>query len=732
MVKKFIKQEVEEMDNPERVQQLERIDQLRELGVGDEIKLPQLVVVGDQSSGKSSLLEGLTGLPFPVASELCTRFATQIVFRRSKSPEETITVSIIPAANSGEAHKQKLGKFTTTMPDLTVESFGKLLNDAAVCMGLPGVGDDVEHLEKRFSDDVLKIQISGPKQHQLSFVDVPGLFHNPTKYQTVQDSAIIRSLIESYVQDPRTIIMAVMDSRNNLANQEVFRIAKAADPAGLRTVGIMTKLDALQDGDEPAAIKIAQNQVEKLMHGWYCVRNRSTMEINAGVTIEGRHQKEKGFFRTPPWNVLDNNRVGISSLKASLGRLLSAHVAKEFPEISKEIDSQFNRLSEEHAQLGDPRQTPHEHLQFLIKLTTIYQQEVEKAMKGQYAKKGLHRSKLRMHIKSASEEFNAKMCTKGCTLAWRNTDEMYSDFETQERTRAAARAAFGQSASGNAAQRQPDSTGLNDHQTIDDVDMDSEGESDSEPDDQHIYKVISTLYNTSRGTELPGFVNPLLFETLFEQQTRNWRSIAEDYITRVINHIWACSNYVLKTIVYDKGIRINIRARVDAEMTESMAYARDELDRLLHDECTGPLTTTNHYFADNLAKFRAERIAAGLKRRGYVDGQMGQINFAQLTAVAHLSNEASAVHDIHDALKAYYKVALKRFIDNVVVQVVERSLLGSYGPLKVFTPEWVGRLKQEDLAAIAAEDFATSNSRSELTLQIARLEEARRICTGKA
>ena len=48
-----------------------------------------------------------------------------------------------------------------------------------------------------------------------------------------------------------TLCRAVMDGRNNLANQEVFRIAKAADKEGIRTVGIMTKCDALQKGDEP-------------------------------------------------------------------------------------------------------------------------------------------------------------------------------------------------------------------------------------------------------------------------------------------------------------------------------------------------------------------------------------------------------------------------------------------------------------------------------------------------
>jgi Dynamin family len=83
---------------------LDKIDKLFACNVGEYIYLPQLVVVGDQSSGKSSVLEGLTALPFPRDSGLCTRFATQITFRRSE--EKRITVSIIPARDAGADHTE--------------------------------------------------------------------------------------------------------------------------------------------------------------------------------------------------------------------------------------------------------------------------------------------------------------------------------------------------------------------------------------------------------------------------------------------------------------------------------------------------------------------------------------------------------------------------------------------------------------------------------------------------
>ncbi|KAL9629646.1 MAG: hypothetical protein Q9164_006787 [Protoblastenia rupestris] len=94
---------------------LAKMDKLRERGISEYIRLPQasnnvvhdaysfaqLIVVGDQSSGKSSVLEGLTELPFPRDSTLCTRFATQIVFRRAE--QESVTVSIIPSPSTDAA-----------------------------------------------------------------------------------------------------------------------------------------------------------------------------------------------------------------------------------------------------------------------------------------------------------------------------------------------------------------------------------------------------------------------------------------------------------------------------------------------------------------------------------------------------------------------------------------------------------------------------------------------------
>ena len=107
---------------------LEKIDRLFACGVGGYIALPQIVVVGDQSSGKSSVLEGLTNLPFPRDSGLCTRFATQITFRRTE--QTSISVSIIPAGNASPEHVTTLqGWAKTDLEKLDAKSFAQIMTE---------------------------------------------------------------------------------------------------------------------------------------------------------------------------------------------------------------------------------------------------------------------------------------------------------------------------------------------------------------------------------------------------------------------------------------------------------------------------------------------------------------------------------------------------------------------------------------------------------------------------
>ena len=412
------------------------------------------------------------------------------------------------------------------------------------------------------------------------------------------------------------------------------------------------------------------------------MRNRTTQDIKDGVTLEQRHENERRFFSTSPWNELRKDRVGVSALKAFLGQLLFDHIRREFPGLVKEIEKMCSTLEGELDKLGPPRQTTYEQRQHLTHVATMYQRGVLDSLSGNYDANLEPKSplKLRMHIRACNDDFADCLSRRGHTRVFRTVlgaeDANYRRLGSE---------------------------------------------------DCNIYDWIRTVYRDSRGSELPGTVNPAVLENLFRQQTVKWEELAGNYLDQVQDAVVAFNNDIQSILITDRFMRDRLQARLDSHLSVATSQAKSQLTNVLGDERNGILQTINHYFADNLTAAREERVLARFKTMGLVDGATQRIDLKALTKAAHLSNEEQAVNDVHDILKAYYKVALKRFMDNVVVAVVERCLLGSTGPMSTFTPQYVGSLADEDLESIAAESYSTSRARTDLRGKIGRFKEALRI-----
>lgn len=228
---------------------LDAVDRLRSFGIPEIVSLPQIIVCGDQSSGKSSVLEAISHVSFPVKSNVCTRFPTELVLRRAA--HSCASVSIVPHASRSEDEKKSLEGFRQEMDGF--EHLAHWIESAKIAMGI----DD----GKAFSKDLLKIEITGPDQRELTIVDLPGLIHSETKSQTKADVDLIQNVVKEYskltctrsevlasffasvmadylsVKEPRSVILAVISAKNDLANQIVLNLVRAADPTGNRTMG---------------------------------------------------------------------------------------------------------------------------------------------------------------------------------------------------------------------------------------------------------------------------------------------------------------------------------------------------------------------------------------------------------------------------------------------------------------------------------------------------------------
>lgn len=233
-------------------------------------------------------------------------------------------------------------------------------------------------------------------------------------------------------------------------------------------------------------------------------------------------------------------------------------------------------------------------------------------------------------------------------------------------------------------------------------------------DTQNIYEWIHELYLDSRGAELPGTVSPAVIENLFHQQSVHWEDIANRYLNDVTMAIKNFNEGEIEKTMNDCELRRKLRVCLECCEDRAFKHAHDQLKQLLKDEREGILQTVNHNFADTLAAIREEHVLARLQSTGIKSTEMTDIK--EMKSHLYLSNKEQAVNDIHDTLKAYYKVALKRFTDNIVQQVTERHLLGLCGPAKTLTPEFIGELLDRESWNIAGENSATSSVHIELQI----------------
>ncbi|KDN66110.1 putative interferon-induced GTP-binding protein Mx1 [Colletotrichum sublineola] len=394
------------------------IDKLRGFGIGDLVSLPQLVVVGDQSSGKSSVFENVTGFAFPRAPELCTRYATQITCRRDDV--ESIHVSIIPSQDSSDDRKERLRTFVFSVKKDDIDLAG-VFAKANKAMGLRGVKAG-NTSGSAFTEDILKIEINGPKlqQHYLTVIDVPGIFRAATKDMTTDDDIVlVRNLVKRYIKDQRTIILAVIPCNVDIATQEVLTLANEVDREGIRTMGVLTKPDlATERATQQIVCELIEGKRHQLRLGYCIVKNRSADDDTS--TLRDRNMSENAFFSTTPWARLKSTkRVGVNSLSVRLRDLLRDVSKKEFKNVAEEVHRMLQENESELERMGPSRSRAGSQRQFLGQIASDFQDAARRARDGHYSGMAMfdERPGLRLitRIVGINEEFNNVFALRGHT-----------------------------------------------------------------------------------------------------------------------------------------------------------------------------------------------------------------------------------------------------------------------------------------------------------------------------
>ncbi|KAI1950910.1 hypothetical protein LOZ57_001458 [Ophidiomyces ophidiicola] len=662
---------------------LEKIDKLFECNVGDLVDLPIIVVVGDQSSGKSCVLAGLTKLPFPRDSGLCTRFATQIIFRRSNIKK--IGVSIIPAPASTKEHAEKVKAWHIEVENLDNESFTKILSQAHEVMNLSSQTEKEKSSLSTFSEDVLRLEIQGPDDDHLSVIDVPGLFTNTTDGVTSkEDITIVQNMVLRYMRNPRSVMLAVVPANVDIATQAIIQHAKELDPSGERTLGVFTKPDLVDEGAEVAVLDMLNGEKSGIKLGWNVVRNPGQKDLSMGKI--GRDSEEAFFNEVSPWKSVDKDKVGIESLRGRLQEVLTNHIRREFPKVKAEISKQLAICKKELQSFGADRSTPQQQAAFLLDIVTKFQDIVGQALVTDYGRNDVFEQyrefRLATLLVHREEEFGKTMIRWGQQYHF---EEGNKESETDSNEELVSFEFKDVRETENPIELEDI---LQDQETV------------CEPQ-RKILEWLQGLYHQSKGFEIGTFSGSLL-ATVMRKQASKWRAISLGYISDVIVIVHEFITKVLDSVCPDKQVHSGLLEHMTDELTEIYKKTIHHVHFLLSAEFSGILRTQNQAFGEKLDQLRAK------------DHPM--------------SNAKNAAKDIHAIIESYYNIALNRFVDSVTIQAVYQYLVvGPNTPLKLLSPAYIQQLTPESLQNIAGEASNIKRKRQQLEKRIGDLEAARRI-----
>ncbi|OSD00780.1 hypothetical protein PYCCODRAFT_1437127 [Trametes coccinea BRFM310] len=369
---------------------IEFVGQLRALGAHIDLELPRIVVIGNQSAGKSSLVEAISGISVPRDAGTCTRcpmecrlshsageWSCQIKIRyeydeQGKHLDEVEEVDFGPRVTDKALVEGMLRRAQAAVlrPDLPLSRFVKEEEPQK----LLGKG------ARKFSKNVVCIELTGPDLADLSFVDLPGIVQN-AEPETVQ---LVEDMVNSYIQGT-SLILVTLPMSDDIENQKAARLAQLADPHGLRTIGVLTKPDTLTAGSTKARqmwLDVLEGRRYPLLHGYYCTRQPDDDERSRGVSGAAAREAEAKFFtKTAPWATSQHqHRFGTANLVQNISKLLTQIIRESLPTFLGQVAAQLEACNAQLDKLPPPITT--EPSAYVLALVTHFASDIRSRIEG--------------------------------------------------------------------------------------------------------------------------------------------------------------------------------------------------------------------------------------------------------------------------------------------------------------------------------------------------------------
>ncbi|CAH1272260.1 DNM1 [Branchiostoma lanceolatum] len=294
-------------------------DAFSQVGHRMDLDLPQIAVVGGQSAGKSSVLENFVGRDFlPRGSGIVTRrpLVLQLIHN--------------PKAEYGEFLHAK-GKMFSDFHEIRAE--------------IEAETDRMTGSNRGISPVPINLRVYSPHVLNLTLIDLPGMTKVPVGDQPPDIEQQIRDMLFQFITKDNCLILAVSPANQDLANSDALKIAKEVDPQGMRTIGVLTKLDLMDQGTH--AGDILDNKTYPLRRGYIGVVNRSQADIDGKKDIKAALAAERKFFLSHPAYRHLADRMGTPYLQKTLNQQLTNHIRDTLPVLRNKLQGQLLGMEKE-------------------------------------------------------------------------------------------------------------------------------------------------------------------------------------------------------------------------------------------------------------------------------------------------------------------------------------------------------------------------------------------------
>ncbi|CAF1057239.1 unnamed protein product [Rotaria sordida] len=354
----------EELNNKESRELLSAVDRMREILQEDKICLPEIVVVGDQSVGKSSVLEAVSGIQLPRAQNICTRCPLELRMKVTTGDE----YAIIHSNKTSENTKKTIDN----MKDIAAEVI-RLTNDIA------GNGTNVS------SHPIYLTVYKRNIPYDLTLIDLPGITRNPLPGQAEDIHSQILTLINKYIEPSTAVVLHVIPSSVDFTTSESMKLAKEFDPNCERQLIAVSKIDKYDKGIAQKLLGEGLGSM-KLQLGCIAVLNRNQDEIDSNISFEEMKEREKQFFikHNEAFQNLPDEYKGIDQLIKKLAIIQHSRIRSTFPETIEQLRKQIRSKKFELKNIPMAMTTEHECWTKFQSMIDTFRESIQAKVNGDY------------------------------------------------------------------------------------------------------------------------------------------------------------------------------------------------------------------------------------------------------------------------------------------------------------------------------------------------------------